>query len=195
VKFYARPDALRERAGKNAWLIPDAEAELSHEYLAKPDNRPQPGSGEGLAFRANVFWPWEHWTTRLLARTNGICPFSQPLTLGFGPTANVGFDQLFDGSRARLARYGGVRLTFNRDGYIEYTLGDTDGLAGDRQQVAMELPISASRDGEVRYVLRGRWNRGSHSYPDELEGGIFLEMPFGLFATPSKWGDLIPFAK
>ena len=195
VKFYARPDDLRERAGKNAWLIPDAEAEFYHGYLPKPDNSAQPGSAEGMAFRANLFWPWMHWTAPELCHRNAICPFSRSLTLALGPTANVGFDQIFDGDRARLARYGGARLTFNRDSFIEYTLGGTDGLSGDRQQLVLELPISQSRDGEVRYVLRGLWNRGNHSQPDELEGGVFLEMPFSIFATPSKWSDLIPFVK
>ncbi len=195
VKFYARPDALRERAGKNAWLIPDAEAELSHEYLAKNDASASPGSGEGMALRAYLFWPWMHWTTRFLSCTNSVCSFCEPHTFALGPTANVGFEQLFDGTSGRFARYGGARLTFDRDGFIEYTLGATDGLASGRQQAVVELPLYTSRDGEVRYVIRGLWNRGNHSYPDELQGGLFLEMPFAFIATPSKWSDLIPFRK
>ena len=195
AKFYARPDALRERAGKNAWLIPDAEAELAHEYLAKPDDSANPGSGEGISFRTSFFWPWMRWTCRELCRKNEICPFTQKLAFGFGPTANVGFEQLFDGSEARLARYFGARLTINRDGYIEYTAGGTDGLSGTRQQIAAELPIYQSRDREVRYVLRGLWNTGSHNTPDVLQGGIFVEMPLGIFTTPEKWRDLLPFRK
>ena len=195
AKFYARPDALRERAGKNAWLIPDAEAEFAHEYLAKPDNRAHPGSGEGISLRADFFWPWMHWTTRVMARTNAICPFCQPLALGFGPVVNVGFDQLLDGSEARLARYAGVRMTLNRDGYIEYTAGGTDGLAGTRQQIAAELPICQSSDREVRYILRGLWNTGAHNTPDLLQGGLFVEMPLGILVTPDKWHDFVPFGK
>ncbi len=195
AKFYARPDALRERAGKNAWLIPDAEAELAHEYLAKPDDSANPGSGEGISFRTSFFWPWMRWTCRELCRKNEICPFTQKLAFGFGPTANVGFEQLFDGSEARLTRYFGARMTINRDGFIEYTAGGTDGLAGTRQQIAAELPIYQSRDREVRYVLRGLWNTGSHNTPDVLQGGIFVEMPLGIFTTPEKWRDLLPFRK
>ena len=195
VKFYARPDALRERAGKNAWLIPDAEAEFAHEYLAKPDGSAQPGSGEGISLRAAFFWPWMHYTTRVLTRTNAICPFCQPLALGFGPVANVGFDQLLDGSEARLARYAGVRMTINRDGYLEYTAGGTDGLAGTRQQIAAELPICQSPDREVRYVLRGLWNTGARNTPDLLQGGLFVEMPLGILTTPKKWHDFVPFGK
>ena len=136
-----------------------------------------------------------HYTTRSLTRTNAICPFCQPLALGFGPVVDVGFDQLLDGSEARLARYAGVRMTLNRDGYIEYTAGGTDGLAGTRQQIAAELPICQSRDREVRYVLRGLWNTGAHNTPDLLQGGLFVEMPLGILVTPNKWHDFVPFGK
>ena len=195
VKFFAHGDGLRERAGKNAWLVPDADAEFSHQYLAKPDGSASPGSGEGVQLRASLFWPWLHWSNRMFARTNSVCPMCQPLLLGFGPTANVGFDQLFDGSEARLARYFGVRMTINRDGFIEYTAGGTDGLAGTRQQILAELPFYTSRDGEVRYVFRGLWNTGSHSTPDLFQAGFFVEMPLCFLATPSKWHDLIPCKK
>ena len=177
VKFFAHGDDLRERAGKNAWLVPDADAEFSHQYLAKPDGSASPGSGEGMQLRASFFWPWLHWSKRMFARTNSVCPMCQPLMLGFGPTANVGFDQLFDGSEARLARYFGVRL------------------AGTRQQILAELPFYASRDGEVRYVFRGLWNTGSHNTPDLFQAGVFVEMPLCFLATPSKWHDLIPCKK
>ena len=195
AKFYAYGDGLRESAGKNGWLIPDADAEISSQYLPKTDQNPHPGSDNGLRFRADFTWPWIHWTTRMFARTDSVCPFCQPLALGLGPTVNVGFDHLYNESKYRLARYAGVRLTFNRAGFIEYTAGGTDGLDGTRQQVVAEIPFYESRDGEVRYYLRGLWNRGAHSKPDVLEGGLFLEMPFSTLYTPCKWGDLVPFAK
>src|ERR1035441_928576 len=119
--------------------------------------------GDGLRFRADFTWPWIHWTTRMFACTDSVCPFCQPLALGLGPTVNVGFDHLYNESKYRLARYAGVRLTFNRAGFIEYTAGGTDGLDGTRQQVVAEIPFYESRDGEVRYYLRGLWNRGAHS--------------------------------
>ena len=81
----------------------------------------------------------------------------------------------------------------NHNGFIEYTAGGTDGLSGTRQQVVAELPIYASRDGEVRYILRGEWNRADEAQPDVLSGGLFVEMPFSIFAEPKKWSDLIPF--
>jgi len=74
-------------------------------------------------------------------------------------------------------------------------VGDTDGLGGTRQQVIAEIPFYESRDGEVRYYLRGLWNHGSSARPDILEGGLFLEMPFSTIVTPSKWGDFVPFTK
>lgn len=193
AKFYANGADLRARAGKNAWLVPDATAEISHQYLPKPDGSATPGTGEGMQFRADFFWPWLNWTTGTLFRTNVVCPLCRPLALGFGPVAEVGFDQLFDGSSARFARYAGARLTVNQNGFIEYTAGGTDGLSGTRQQVIAELPIYSSRDGEVRYVLRGEWNRSDEAQPDVLSGGLFLEMPFSIFAQPKKWSDLIPF--
>jgi hypothetical protein len=195
VKFYAYGDGLRERAGKNGWLIPDADAEIADEFLPKSDDGRSPGSGEGLRFRADFTWPWLHWTTRLFGRPDSVCPFCQPLTLGLGPTVNVGFDRLYSDSTFRLARYAGARLTFNRSGFIEYTGGGTDGLDGTRQQVVTEIPFYESRDGEVRYYLRGLWNRGTDSKHDLLEGGLFVEMPFSTLASPCKWGDLVPFLK
>ena len=195
VKFYAYGDGLRERAGKNGWLIPDADAEISDQYLPKPDQNRSPGSDEGLRFRANFTWPWIHWTTLVFARTNSVCPFSQPLTLGLGPTVNLGVDHLYNETDYRFARYAGVRLTFNRVGFIEYTAGGTEGLDGTRQQVVTEIPFYESRDGEVRYYLRGLWNRGASNRPDVLEGGLFLEMPFSTLYTPGRWGDLVPFLK
>jgi hypothetical protein len=195
VKFYAYGDGLREQAGNNGWLIPDADAEISSLYLPKTDQNPHPGSDAGLRFRANFTWPWFHWTTLMFARTNSVCPFCQPLTLGLGPTVNVGFDHLYNETDFRLARYAGVRLTFNRAGFIEYTAGGTDGLDGTRQQIVAEIPFYESRDGEVRYYLRGLWNHGARNRPDVLEGGLFLEMPFSTLYTPCKWGDLVPFVK
>ena len=195
AKFYAYGDGLREQAGKNGWLIPDASAEISSQYLPKTDQNPHPGSDNGRRLRADFTWPWILWTTLMFARDNSVCPFCKPLALGLGPTINVGFDHLYNESKYRLARYAGVRLTFNRAGFIEYTAGGTDGLDGTRQQITAEIPFYESRDGEVRYYLRGLWNRGAHNRPDLLEGGLFLEMPFSTLYTPCKWGDLVPFVK
>lgn len=195
VKFYAHPDDLRARAEKNAWLIPDADVEVSHQALAKPDDGAHPGSAQGLNLRASFFWPWVHWTTRVLARENCICPYAQPLEFTFGPTMNFGFDYLFEDNRTRFARYFGARLAINRDAFVEYTLGATDGLNGTRQQALAELPFYVTRDRQVRYVFRGLWNRGDHSKADIFQAGVFLEMPVCLLAHPRQWGDLIPFVK
>jgi len=195
AKFYAYGDGLRDNVGKNGWLIPDADAELYSEYVPKPDADRHPGSDSGLRFRADFTWPWVHWTTLMFANSNSVCPFCKPLTMGLGPTVNLGFDHLYNETDFRFARYAGLRLTFNRSGFIEYTVGDTDGLGGTRQQVIAEIPFYESRDGEVRYYLRGLWNHGSSARPDILEGGLFLEMPFSTIVTPSKWGDFVPFTK
>jgi hypothetical protein len=194
AKFYAFGDGLRQSAGKNGWLIPDASAEIASGPIAKPDQDPHPGSDDGLGFRADFTWPWLHWTS-LATDDAHTCPFLEPMDITFGPTVNVGFDHLYNESRYRLARYAGVRLTFNRFGFIEYTVGGTDGLDSTRQQIVTELPFYQSRDGEVRYYLRGLWNHGASSRPDILEGGIFLEMPMTTLIEPGKWGDLIPFAQ
>ena len=184
-------DELREHASKSAWLMPDAYAEISHQYLPKPDDSKQPGSGEGIQFRADFYWPWTHWTSQMFARTNAVCPLSRPLALGFGPTANLGFDQLFDGSPARLARYAGVRANVGH-GFIEYVVGGTDGLSGIRNQVLTELPFYASRKNGVRYYFRGLWNTGYNSSHDELEAGLFVELPIETLVRPTHWGSLIP---
>ena len=195
AKFYAYGDGLRESAGKNGWLIPDADVEVSSGYLPKPDGDPHQGSDEGLRLRADFTWPWFHWTTYLFGQTNSVCPFCQPLALGLGPTVNIGFDHLYNETDFRFANYAGVRLTFNRSGFIEYTVGRTEGLNSVRQQVVAEIPFYESRDGEVRYYLRGLWNHGPSSKPYVLEGGLFVEMPLGLLVTPEKWGDLLPFTQ
>jgi len=196
VKFYAQGDALRQRAGKNAWLIPDFDAEMAHHLVAKPDNDAHPGSDDGTSVRGNLFWPWLHWTPPLPARTNAVCTFCRPLALGLGPVASFGYDRQCGSTDYRFAHYAGVRLTLNRYGFIEYTAGGTEGLEGTRQQVVAELPIYTSRNGEVRYTLHGTWNAASqNSSRDILSGGLFLEMPFGTLTRPSKWCDLIPFKK
>ena len=191
VKLGLNGDQLRERAGKSAWLVPDAYAELSHQYLPKPDDSPAPGSGEGIQFRANFYWPWMHWTSRMFVRTNGADETYLPLRFTLGPTANIGFDQLFDGSEARLARYAGLRATLNH-GFLEYTVGGTDGLAGVRNQVLTEVPFYVSSRNHVRYYFRGLWNTGYNSTHDELEAGLFVELPFDTLLSPSKWGSLVP---
>jgi hypothetical protein len=195
AKLYAYGDGLREQAGKNGWLIPDTDAEISSGELAKPDNNRHPGSDSGLQFRADFTWPWVHWTSLVFAQTNSDCPFCKPLNLTLGPTVNLGFDHLYDEAEYRFARYAGLRLTFNRTGFIEYTVGDTEGLNGTRQQIVTELPFYESRDGEVRYYVRGLWNHGASNRPDILEGGVFLEMSLSALVSPDKWGDLVPFGK
>ena len=192
VKFFANGKEARERAGKNAWLIPDADAEFSHQGVAKPDATPNPGSGEGIALRASLYWPWMNWTTRLTARTNDTCRLSRPFTIGLGPTMNLGFDKVFDSSDFRFARYFGGRLTFNHDTYFDFTSGDTDGLGGRRYQIQTEIPIYTSRNRNVRYVVRGLWNTGEKKYPDIYEAGLMLEMPFDFLYKPSKWSEVIP---
>jgi hypothetical protein len=195
AKFYAHGDDLRVRAEKNAWLVPDADLEFSHEVLAKPDGGATTGSEDGVKLRGTFFWPWLNWTTPGLRRADYACPFCQPIALALGPTLNLGFDQILDGSRARFARYGGVRLTFNRDSFIEYTAGETGGLSGTRQQIMAELPFYESRDGEIRFMFRGLWNTGANSSPDFFQAGVFVEMPICIFTQPDKWRDFIPFAK
>jgi hypothetical protein len=193
IKLYAFGDGLREEAGKNAWLIPDASLEIFSGYVAKPDNVPNPGSGPGFGLRGDFTWPWIRWNAAMGHNADSIWPWARPMSLSVGPTVNLGFDHLYDEYKYRFAGYAGVRLTIDRTGFIEYTVGDTIGLAGTRQQVVAELPFLESRDGEVRYYLRGLWNRGTSSKPDVLEGGVFVEMPLGLLVTPGKWGDLVPF--
>jgi len=175
-----------------AAILSDMDAEIASQPVAKEDQNRHPGSDDGLRFRADFTWPWLRWTTAAAGRTNSVCPFGQPMEFRLGPTVNLGFDHLYDESDFRLARYAGVRLTYNRSGFIEYTAGGTDGLDGTRQQVVAEIPFYESRDREVRFYLRGLWNHGSSNRPDVLEGGLFVEMPAGLLVSPAKWNDLIP---
>ena len=154
------------------------------------------GVTEGMQAEANFFWPWGHWTIQNCCSTNAFCPFSGSLALAVGPTINAGFDQLFNsGSTPTGFAHGGARLTLNRDGYIEYTMGGDASLGGTRQQLATELPIYQSRDGQVRYVVRGLWDHVGGDHPDLLQGAFLVEMPFDFLITPSKWSGLIPFTK
>jgi hypothetical protein len=192
VKFFANGKQARERAGKNAWLVPDADAEFSHQGIAKPDGVANPGSGEGIALRASLYWPWVNWTTRLMSRTNTPCPLNQPFTIGVGPTLNLGFDKVFDGSHVRFARYFGGRIMFNNETYFDFTTGDTAGLGGQRLQIQTEIPLYTSHSRNVRYLVRGLWNTGEKKYPDIFEAGLMLEMPFDFLYKPSKWSEVIP---
>lgn len=192
AKFYAHNDKLRTQAGKNGWLIPDAEVEVAHHLLAKADADLHPGTAQGVSARAEIYWPWIKWTMNEMSKKNCACSFGRPMTFKLGPVANVGWEKL-DAGPGHVSGYAGARLNFSHDGFVEYTLGRTDGFAGTRQQLTAELPVSVSRDGEVRYVLRGTWNHYDSQHRDILSGGLFLEMPFTTIVKPSKWSDLIPF--
>ena len=189
AKASVNADQWRQQAGKNGWLVPDADAEFSHQDLAKKSGS---DTGEGVQLLASLFWPWKHWTIQS-GRTNAACPFSGPVALALGPTVNGGFDQVFDGTSPQLFSHGGARLTINRDGYLEYTFGGAENLGGVRQQLAGELPIFQSHNGEIRYLVRGLWDHTTGNHPDLVQGAFLVEMPLDFIATPSKWRDLIPF--
>ena len=195
VKFSANGDSWRKRAGKNAWLVPDADAEFSHQDLAKKSGGAKTGSDEGVRLQASLFWPWQRWTLSVCGRTNDFCPYGGPLALALGPTVNGGFDELFDGTSPQLFSHGGARLTINRDGFIEYTFGGAENLGGVRQQLVGELPLYRSRNGQIRYAVRGVWDHSTGNHPDLVQGAFLVEMPLDFIATPSKWNDLIPFGK
>jgi hypothetical protein len=195
AKGSVNSDQWRQRAGKNGWLVPDADAEISHQDLAKKSSASGNGdTGEGVQAQASLFWPWKHWTVAN-SHTNAACPFSGPAALALGPTVNGGFDQLFDGSSPQLFSHGGARLTINGDGYLEYTFGGAENLPGVRQQLVGELPIFQSRNGEIRYLVRGLWDHTTGSHPDLLQGAFLVEMPLDIFTSRDKWRDLLPFKK
>jgi len=196
AKFYAHGDDWRQDAGKNAWLVPDLTAEISHQDVPKDQSGQNTGTTDGLRVGADFFWPWFNWAMNSCSRHNSYCPFSGPHSLALGPTVNGGFDQLFNAGSAPAAFYhGGARLTLDRDAYLEYTVGGAQDLPGTRQQLAAELPLYRSRDGRVRYVVRGLWDHVGGNHPDLLQGALLVEMPFDLLVKPSQWGDLIPFTK
>ena len=191
AKAAVNADQWRQQAGKNGWLVPDADAEFSHQDLAKKSSS---DTGEGVQLQASLFWPWKRWTMAN-SHTNAACPFSGPVALALGPTLNGGFDQLFDGTSPQLFSHGGVRLTINRDGYLEYTFGGAENLPGVRQQLAAELPIFQSHNGEIRYLVRGLWDHTTGNHPDLVQGAFLVEMPLDIFTSRDKWRDLNPFKK
>lgn len=196
AKFYAHGDQWRQNVGKNAWLVPDITAEVSHQDLPNDQSGKNTGTTDGLQVGANFFWPWFNWAMNSCSHNNTYCPFSGPLAVALGPTVNGGFDQLFNSNYAPATFFhGGARLTLNRDAFIEYTVGGAQDLPGTRQQLAAELPLYQSRDGQVRYVVRGLWDHVGGDHPDLLQGTLLVEMPFDLLVTPSKWHDLVPFTK
>jgi hypothetical protein len=194
AKGSVNADQWRQQAGKNGWLVPDADAEFSHQDLAKKSGGAQSDTDEGVQLQASLFWPWKHWTVAN-THTNAACPFSGPVALALGPTLNGGFDQLFDGTSPQLFSHGGARLTINRDGYLEYTFGGAENLPGVRQQLAAELPIFQSRNGEIRYLVRGLWDHTTGNQPDLVQGALLVEMPLDIFTSRDKWRDLNPFKK
>ena len=107
----------------------------------------------------------------------------------------TGFEKTFEGSAFRSDRYVGARFAINRYAFVQYVCGRTDGFSRVREEALGELPISISHDSQVRYVLRGEWERGDLSYPSFYEAGVFLEMPLGLLVHPRDWHDLIPFVE
>jgi hypothetical protein len=195
LKFYAHPTELRAKAGKLGLLVPDATVEISHQPLRRRDDADQPGVGNGVQFRADIYWAWVNWTSKFFARENCACSFAKPMNITIGPVATLGFDKTFEGSGFRFARYGGARLTINRYAFLEYTLGRTDGIGTWSQQFLGEIPFYISHDEQVRYVLRGEWMRGSRREPDFYQVGAFVEMPMGLVFRPREWHSLVPFTK
>jgi len=196
AKFTAHGDQWRRDAGKNAWLVPDISAEISHQDVPKDQTGKNTGTTDGLRAGADFFWPWFNWAMNSRSHSNNYCPFSGPLAVALGPTANGGFDQLFNAGSAPSAFYhGGARLTLDRDAFLEYTVGGAQDLPGTRQQLAAELPLYQSRDGRVRYIVRGLWDHVGGNHPDLLQGALLVEMPFDLLVKPSQWGDLVPFVK
>ncbi len=194
IKFYANPTQLRERVGRPGWIIvPEVSAEFSHQVLARPDKATNPGAGDGVQLRTELYWPWVNWTTKVLARENCACAFAKPLHFTFGPVFVTGFDKTFEGSGFRFARYGGARLAVNRYAFVEYTFGKTDGFTHARQEFLGELPFYISRNEQVRYVLRGEWIRSERNRDDYFQIGAFVEMPLGLLFRPREWHSLIPF--
>jgi hypothetical protein len=193
ITFYAQPDNLRAQLGKNAWLIPDAVVEFSHQALPRPENSTI--AGDGIQLRADIYWNWIKWTTHAFARENSACVYARPWTFAFGPLVETGFEKTFEGSAFRADRYFGGRFSINRYAFVQYTFGKTDGFGGVRENLLGELPISISHDSQVRYVLRGEWERGDRNYPSFYEAGIFVEAPLGLLARPREWRDLIPFVE
>ncbi|HEX9046470.1 MAG TPA: hypothetical protein VF988_05535 [Verrucomicrobiae bacterium] len=195
AKFYAYGDGLRSHVPQNGWLMPDVDSEFSFQAIPKPDQARPSGSGDGIRLRAGATWPWFRWHTEAFGDEESLCPYYRPLRFALGPTINLGFDNLYNGSDFRLARYVGARLTMNRDAFIEMTVGGTDGLDGTRGQLITELPLYESRNGEVHYYFRGLWNFGASDKPDVLEAAVFLEMPFPTLIRPYKWKDLAPFTQ
>ena len=193
IKFYAHPEQLRARAGKLQWLVPDATVEFSHQALARPDDATNPGAGDGVQLRADFYWSWINWTTRVFARENCACAYAQPMKFSLGPVFETGFDKTFEGSAFRASRYVGARLALNRYAFVQYTFGKTDGLGQTRQELLGELPFYISRNREVRYVLRGEWSRGDQALPDYYQVGVFAEMPLDLLVRPRQWRELVPF--
>jgi hypothetical protein len=193
IKFYARPDDLRARLGKNAWLVPDAEVEFSHQVLPRAEHSAKDGLGDGIQLRADAYWNWVHWTTYAFARENSPCAYACPWTFTLAPLFETGFQKTFEGSAFRSDRYFGARFAINRYAFVQYVFGRTDGFGRVREEALGELPISISHDSQVRYVLRGEWERGDRNYPSFYEAGVFVEMPLGLLVHPRDWHDLIPF--
>ena len=193
IKFYAHPEQLRARVGKLQWLVPDATVEFSHQALARPDGATNPGAGDGLQLRADFYWSWINWSTRVFARENCACAYAQPMNFSLGPVFEIGFDKTFEGSAFRASRYVGARLSLNRYAFVQYTFGKTDGLGHMRQELLGELPFYLSRNREVRYVLRGEWSRGDNALPDYYQIGVFAEMPLDLLVRPRQWRELVPF--
>ena len=192
IKFYAHPEQLRARAGKLQWLVPDATVEFSHQALARPAGVTNPGAGDGVQLRADFYWNWINWTTRVFARENCACAYAQPMNFSLGPVFETGFDKTFEGSAFRASRYVGARLSLNRYAFVQYTFGKTDGLGDLRQELLGELPFYISRNREVRYVLRGEWSRGDQALPDYYHVGVFAEMPLDLLVHPRQWRELVP---
>jgi hypothetical protein len=197
AKLYYRPQAWRDELKDNtnriaALLIPDIFSTVEHASIETVDDSGNPVALDGVRVGVGMFWPWLNWHSK--APDN--CPDGD-LKLSAGPTVNGGVEENTTGSDPDLNwfGYGGVRLAFSPDAFVEYTVGTKEEIRGFHQQVVGELPIYRKGRSDFRYVVRGLWNTSVAQPRDIYEVAIMVEFPFEALEHPSNFRDLIPFIK
>jgi hypothetical protein len=197
AKLYYRPQAWRDELKANtnriaALLIPDVFSTVEHASIETVDDSGNPSAQEGVRVGVGMFWPWLNWGSK--APEN--CPDGD-LKLSIGPTVNGGVEENTTGSDPDLNwfGYGGVRMAFSPDAFVEYTVGEKEEMSGMHQQVVGELPIYRKGRSDFRYVVRGLWNTSSSQTKDIYELAVMVEFPFEALEHPSNFRDLIPFIK
>ena len=111
------------------------------------------GGGEGetppeiekaLDARAAVFWP--------LVKIGDKVGHERPLQEFIGPLVELGVRKVDKGAEMDKRYYGGLRMSFNPEWYLDMLWGKTESVPGNRVEVRGQMPVIPIANGNHVYI-------------------------------------------